>query len=176
MSILDSLILGITTHISFEDENKLKKLFDDKHGFCFNGQASKELKKLIIEKQMEKEEELSNVKSKIQEFKILEAFGESAPQFILQACAILNRLITEKIDQTEITSLEILKLMLTEVTTTEILTLTSSYLSVITTVVMAFQKMPFFIDGKKEAPYNCWKNYLIVLPAMILIVTPRDHP
>ena len=122
------LILGIATNISFEDEDKLKKLFDDKHGFCFNGQASKELKKLIIEKQMEKEEELSNVKSKIQEFKILEAFGESAPQFILQACAILNRLITEKIDQTEITSLEILKLMLTEVTTTEILTLTSSYL------------------------------------------------
>ena len=33
--------------------------------------------------------------------------------------------------------------------------------------------MPFIIDGKKEAPFMCSKNYLIVAPLMFAIVTPR---
>ena len=33
--------------------------------------------------------------------------------------------------------------------------------------------MPFIIDGEKEAPHICSKNYLIVGPLMLSIVTPR---
>ena len=39
---------------------------------------------------MDTDQELAKVQSDIQEFKVYEAFGESAPQFILQACAILH--------------------------------------------------------------------------------------
>ena len=96
--------------------------------------------------------------TKIQEFKIFEAFGESAPQFILQASIILNAHPTMAFSNLELR---------------EILTLSSSFISVIWTVSSTFLKLPFIVNGKKEAPFNCWKNYLFVGPLVLLIVTPR---
>ena len=63
-----------------EDEELLKTLYEEKyHASCFNGQASVTLTALIKAEQMKQEDELAKFKSEIQEFKIFEAFGESAP-------------------------------------------------------------------------------------------------
>ena len=142
-----------------EDEELLKTLYKEKyHDSCFNGQASVTLTALIKAEQMKKEEDLAKFKSEIQEFKIFEAFGESAPQFILQASIILNAHPTLALSNLELR---------------EILTLSSSFISVIWTVSSTFLKLPFIVNGKKEAPFNCWKNYLFVGPLVFLIVTPR---
>ena len=142
-----------------EDEELLKTLYEEKyHASCFNGQASVTLTALIKAEQMKQEDELAKFKSEIQEFKIFEAFGESAPQFILQASIILNAHPTLALSNLELR---------------EILTLSSSFISVIWTVSSTFLKLPFIVDGKKEAPFNCWKNYLFVGPLVFLIVTPR---
>ena len=69
----------------------MQVLFKQHYQDCFNGQPSVKLKALTDAHQMEKEVDLARVKSEIQEFKIFEAFGESAPQFILQSCAILHK-------------------------------------------------------------------------------------
>jgi hypothetical protein len=74
-----------------EDSKVLQVLFKQHYQDCFNGQPSVKLKALTDAHQMEKEVDLARVKSEIQEFKIFEAFGESAPQFILQSCAILHK-------------------------------------------------------------------------------------
>ena len=147
-----------TEKISNDDKKHLEELYRQKYYECFNGQASVRLKALIKAEQMEKEANLARVKSEIQEFKIFEAFGESAPQFILQACAVLHQHPT---------------LDFSELSTREILTLSSSFVSVIWTVSSTFLKLSFIIDGKKEAPFNNSKNYLIVGPLVLLIVTPR---
>ena len=144
--------------VSIEDEELLKALYKQKYYVCFNGEASVILKALIKAEQMEKEDEVAKVKSKIQEFKIFEAFGESAPQFILQASIILNADPTMAFSNLELI---------------EILTLSSSFISVIWTVSSTFLKLPFIVNGKKEAPFNCWKNYLFVGPLVLLMVTPR---
>ena len=142
-----------------EDEELLKTLYEEKyHASCFNGQASVTLTALIKEEQMKQEDDLAKSKSEIQEFKIFEAFGESAPQFILQASIILNAHPTLALSNLELR---------------EILTLSSSFISVIWTVSSTFLKLPFIVNGKKEAPFNCWKNYLFVGPLVFLIVTPR---
>ena len=147
-----------TKKISNDDRKHFEELYRQKYYVCFNGQASVILKALIKEDQMEKEADLARVKSEIQEFKIFEAFGESAPQFILQACAVLHQHPTFDFS---------------ELSTREILTLSSSFVSVIWTVSSTFLKLSFIIDGKKEAPFNNSKNYLIVGPLVLLIVTPR---
>ena len=149
---------NFTGRVSTEDEELLKALFEQKYYVCFNGQASVALLALIKKEQMDKEDNLAIVKSEIQEFKIFEAFGESAPQFILQASIILNANPTFAFSNLELR---------------EILTLSSSFISVIWTVSSTFLKLPFIVNGKKEAPFNCWKNYLIVGPLVFLIVTPR---
>ena len=127
------------------------------HGW-FTGLASEKLEEMIDEEKIELRSNLAEVDSRIKEFKVLEAFGESAPQFILQACIILHK----KGDFIP-SDLEIF----------QILTLISSYLSVIYTVTTTFLKMPFIIDGRREAPFSCLKNFLIVIPLMASVVTPR---
>ena len=77
--------------VSKEDRKLLKDLFKKNYQDCCNGQATAKLKALTAAYQMEKEANLAKVKSEIQEFKIYEAFGESAPQFILNACVILHK-------------------------------------------------------------------------------------
>ena len=167
--------------VSKEDKKLLKDLFKKNYQDCCNGQASAKLKALTAAYQMEKEDNLAKVKSEIQEFKIYEAFGESAPQFILQACAILHKNPTLSIGMTSNNSFLMLPFdfcvkihyYFSGLGTLEYLTLSSSFISVIYTVTTTFLKMPFIIDGKKEAPYMCSKNYLIVAPLMLAIVTPR---
>ena len=94
--------------VSKEDKRLLKDLFKKNYQECCNGQASAKLKALTAAYQMEKEVNLAKVKSEIQEFKIYEAFGESAPQFILQACAILHKNPTLSIGMTSNNSFLIL--------------------------------------------------------------------
>ena len=65
----------------------------------------------------------------------MEAFGESAPQFVLQSCAILHDNPT---------------FILSKLTLLQKMTLLSSYLSVIYTVTSTFLKMPFVIDGQRQ--------------------------
>ena len=144
--------------VLIEDEKMLEDLYKQKVYVCLNGQASVALLALIKKEQMEKEDDLAKVKSKIQEFKIFEAFGESAPQFILQASILLNAHPT---------------LALSNLDLIQIVTLSSSFISVIWTVSSTFLKLPFIVNGKKEAPFNCWKNYLFVGPLVLFIVTPR---
>ena len=149
---------SVSTLVSTEDEEMLKDLFKQKCYVCYNGKASVILKDLIKAEQMEKKDDVAKMKSKIQEFKIFEAFGESAPQFILQASIIINAHPTMTFSNLELR---------------EILTLSSSFISVIWTVCSTFLKLPFIVNGKKEAPFNCWKNYLFVGPLVFFIVTPR---
>ena len=136
----------------------LKALFKQKCYACFNGQGTEILTALIKADQMEKADDMAKVKSETQEFKIFEAIGESAPQFILQASIIINAHPTMAYSNLELR---------------EILTLSSSFISVIWTVCSTFLKLPFIVNGKKEAPFNCWKNYLFVGPLVFFIVAPR---
>ena len=67
-------------------------------------------------------------------FKVLETFGESCPQFILQTCATLYA------DPT----------LQNELNWIQILTISSSFLSIIVTLTTVFQQMPYFIKVDNE--------------------------
>ena len=142
-----------------DDADILKEIFTKRcPDRCFNGVASEKLEEMIDAEKIELRSNLAEVNSRIKEFKVLEAFGESAPQFVLQACIIIHKkgdFIPSNLEPFQI------------------LTLISSYLSVIYTVTTTFLKMPFIIDGRREAPFSCLKNYLIVIPLMTSVVTQR---
>ena len=53
------------------------------------------------------------------------------------------------------------------------LTILTSLVSVIVTVTNTFLKMPHVYNEKKVPNTPYWKNYLVVGPLMLLVVTPR---
>ena len=80
-------------HLDANDFTELSSLIKNKHGHFgyFNGIASLELFKLVEDDIIEKEKVLGKANATIQYFRIMEAFFESAPQFILQSCVIIQR-------------------------------------------------------------------------------------
>ena len=120
--------------------------------------ASMKMRKLMVDLMNKKENILSLVEADIQEFKMMEAFTESFPQFVLQTCAMLNTdssfrcLMSDRLLQ---------------------LTLLSSLISVVSSVTTTFMKYPHVINGKKEPKTHYWKNYIVTSILMVIIVTPR---
>ena len=144
--------------IDEKDFKELSRLIKKKHrqvGY-FNGIASLELFKLVEDEVIEKEKVVGEANAAIQYFRIMEAFFESAPQFILQSCAIIQR-----------------DPLLKELDYWMILTLTTSFFSLLMTMITVFLQMPHLIDDKQVAPFQCMKNYLVVGPVMFFVVTPR---
>ena len=141
-----------------KDFIELSRLIKKKHGQVghFNGIASLELFKLVEDDVIEKEKVLGEANATIQYFRIMEAFFESAPQFILQSCAIIQR-----------------DPLFKDLDNWMSLTLTTSFFSVLMTMITVFLQMPHLIDDKKVAPFQCVKNYLVVGPVMFFVVTPR---
>ena len=89
----------IETHIeddslSLEDREKLKLIFEEKltqdNSTSLYCNASNLLKGLVIDNMKTYEKYLGQVEARIQEFKMMEAFLESFPQFILQTCATIH--------------------------------------------------------------------------------------
>ena len=62
----------------------VERLFKMEHEDSVSNVASVVLKRLVIHEKKSKANELGNLQSKIQEFKLMESYLESLPQFILQ--------------------------------------------------------------------------------------------
>ena len=62
----------------------VERLFKMEHEDSVSNVASIVLKRLVIHEKKSKANELGNLQSKIQEFKLMESYLESLPQFILQ--------------------------------------------------------------------------------------------
>lgn len=175
-------------HAERKDLENLSQLIKKKHGQdgYFNGSASLEILKLVDDEIKRKQKDLGKANAEIRYFRTMEAFLESAPQFILQSCAVIRSDPTFK-----------------NIPVWSILTIVTSYASLMT-MIKVFLQMPHLIistpehkttnidnvepeieeeeEGKEYvlygshnyvAPFRCWKNYLIVVPVMTLIVTPR---
>ena len=180
--------------IDKQDSEKLFELIKRQHGQdgYFNGSASLEILKLVDDETKSKQKDLGEANAEIRYFRIMEAYLESAPQFILQSCAVIRSDPTFK-----------------NVPLWSVLTIVTSYASLMT-MIKVFLQMPHLIIANKTPeqktsqiktninivepdmeeeeenneyvlfrnlrylpPFKCWKNYLIVVPIMILIVTPR---
>ena len=129
----------IKTHMNTDDltESEIEKvrvLFEEMNGSLTNYVASSFLKKLVINEKRKKANELGNIEAKIQEFKMMEAFLESFPQFVLQTCATIN---TDTSFQSILGSTQLK------------LTLLSSLVSVVSSVTAAFMKMPHIANEQK---------------------------
>ena len=153
----------IQTHMKDGDlteaeSKRLKCLFEERDASLMNRAASRLLKKIVIDEQKKKTNELGYIEASIQEFKMMEAFLESFPQFVLQTCATINR------DPTFESVLESNQLKLT---------LLTSLVSVIASVTTTFMKMPHISNEQKVPISQYWKNYLMVGFLMLLMVTPR---
>ena len=136
----------------------VKHLFTTEHGDSVSNVASIVLKRLVIHEKKSKANELGNLQSKIQEFKLMESYLESLPQFILQTS------ITIHSDASFQTITDNTLLMIT---------ICTSLFSVIVTVTGTFLKMPHIYEEKKVISTPYWKNYLVVGCLMLLLVTPR---
>ena len=91
------------------------------------------------------------------EFKALEAYGESFPQFVLQLTIIIKNGL-------HIFDGEVIK----------IFSIVSSYITLILTVSGLIVSLPFYIDGKKQIQEKTMKlQYKTVLPKVTFIVTSR---
>ena len=153
----------IKTHMNTDDltESEIEKvrvLFEETDRSLTNYVASSFLKKLVINEKKKKANELANIEAKIQEFKMMEAFLESFPQFVLQTCATIN---TDTSFQSILGSTQLK------------LTLLSSLVSVVSSVTAAFMKMPHIANEQKVPISKYWKNFLLVGFLMLLMVTPR---
>ena len=109
----------------------------------------------------EEEQYLIECKSKFDEFRIYEAYGESFPQFVLQLTIILKRLnkgrdVLDLLDQWTI------------------LSLVSSYSSLILTVSGMTMTLPIFYKGEpKLLIQNMEVKFTQVLPLTMMTLTPR---
>ena len=68
----------------------VERLFKMKHEDSVSNVASIVLKRLVIHEKKSKANELGNLQSKIQEFKLMESYLESLPQFILQTSITIH--------------------------------------------------------------------------------------
>ena len=103
------------------------------------------------------EKKLHKNQSKLMEFKALEAYGESFPQFVLQLTIIIKNGL-------HIFDGEVIK----------IFSIVSSYITLILTVSGLIVSLPFYIDGKKRIQEKTMKlQYKTVLPKVTFIVTSR---
>ena len=152
--------------LSLEDSKKLKLMFEEKlkedNSASLYCNASNVLRRLVIENKKTKVKYLGQVEARIQEFKMMEAFLESFPQFILQTCATIHFFAI--VDPTFQAMFGKKQLMLT---------LFSSLFSVVNTVISAFVKMPHVYEEEKRPISRYWKNYLVVGPLILILVTPR---
>ena len=122
--------------------------------------------KRAMKKHEEKlDNEMAQIQTEIQEFKLLEIICESIPQFILQLSILIHE--DPYFETDESTSLK------------KIIVLLSSCGSVVLVLTSTLLNMPHYYETsqsmkwKKIAPYLCWKNLILVLPVMCLIVAPR---
>ena len=141
-----------------EDKDYLFKLIEDRHGQggYFNAPPALELTNLVDDEIKKKEKVLADVEARLQTFRLLEAFGESGPQFILQTSIILQTNPTCK-------NMEIWTSV----------ALITSFVSLLATMMTTFLKMPHLTETDRTGPFQTSKNLLIVGPVMILIATPR---
>ena len=142
--------------LSEEEIEQLRFLFEKMEERLTNFVASRHLKKLVINEKKKKENELGNIEASIQEFKMMEAFLESFPQFVLQTCATIHTSFQSILVSSQLK-----------------VTLLSSLVSVVSSVTAAFMKMPHISNEQKVPVSQYWKNYLFVGFNMLLMVTPR---
>ena len=115
----------------------------------------------LLRRKNEEEQYLIECKSKFDEFRIYEAYGESFPQFVLQLTIILKRLNKGK---------DIWNIL----DHWTILSLVSSYSSLILTVSGMTMTLPIFYKGEpKLLIQNCFVKFTQVLPMTMLTLTPR---
>ena len=130
---------------------------------------SRRLEEILNDAKSTKEKELFKLQSKLQGFKIYEAFAESCLQFILQLSILLNEDPTLAVAEIQHSTLTLF-------------TLTTSLLSVVLSINSLYLEKQFLVekrglnhdnDERKEAPYQTLSNLPLVFPIMLLIVTPR---
>ena len=186
-----SVSVVLEDYLSGLEVEKLQKLIllnHDNIKGSFTGSASNELKEVISNEEKKSDKVLAEINMKVQEFKVLETFGESCLQFVLQTCAVLYN------DPT----------LSQELSTIQILTIVSSFLSVVLTLTTVFQQMPYVLREKiafiygatnkmvdneandipdeqtcetfqevEEAPFQTIKTKFIVGPVMAMAAIPR---
>ena len=115
--------------IDKQDSEKLFELIKKQHGpdGCFNCSASLEILKLVDDETKSKQKDLGKANAEIRYFRTTEAFLESAPQFILQSCAVIRNDPTFK-----------------NVPLWSVLTIVTSYASLMT-MIKVFLQMPHLI-------------------------------
>ena len=120
-------------HGERQDLENLFQLIKRKHGQdgYFNGIASLEILKLVDDETKSKQKDLGKANSEIRYFRMMEAFFESAPQFILQSCAVIRSDPTFK-----------------NVPLWSILTIVTSYASLMT-IIKVFLQMPHLIIANR---------------------------
>ena len=120
-------------HGERQDLENLFQLIKRKHGQdgYFNGIASLEILKLVDDETKSKQKDLGKANSEIRYFRMMEAFFESAPQFILQSCAVIRSDPTFK-----------------NVPIWSILTIVTSYASLMT-IIKVFLQMPHLIIANR---------------------------
>ena len=120
-------------HVERHDLENLFQLIKKKHGQYgyFNGSASLEIMKLVDDETKSKQKDLGKANAEIRYFRMMEAFFESAPQFILQSCAVIRSDPTFK-----------------NVPLWSILTIVTSYASLMTMIKVFLQMPHLIIDNR----------------------------
>ena len=142
--------------ISWSQYNLIIQLWKSKHGNdSYSGNAKLELENIIKESQNVQIISESKNTSKIQAFMIYEAFGESAPQFILQIAILIY-------ENPEISNLKWF-------------TIVTSLLSVLVAVSNEYLSMPIvnLEDGKAKICFSTWKNKIVTFIPILVIITPK---
>jgi hypothetical protein len=103
----------------------------------------------LEKKVRETKKSVARVQEKFQQTKILEAYGESGPQFCLQLAIMIQ---------------------IAHISPLQIASVTISIISFTLAASNVYSQMP---TKYSEIPYQDWKNNLYIVPAMFFSVLPR---
>ena len=146
-----SLAKSIKTH--FEKEKGKVNILQGpiKNGFDFQRRKLKN--------------ELAEAETKLQQFRLTETIFESIPQFVLQLTIYLQK----DPNLANIKSISFL----------DVMQISTSYLSTIVVLTSTLLNMPYFsiddssLKAKMETQFKSWKNWVLVVPIMMISATPR---
>ena len=123
------------------------------------------VKKWIQERKLKLNKEKADLQTVIIEFKLIEILFESFPQFLLQLSILIYE---DPLFQNE-----------DSITFVRLLLLITSLLSVVIVITSTHLNMPYYMENiytiglQKELKFQCWKNWIVVLPIIFLVSTPR---
>ena len=142
--------------ISGSQYNQIIQLWKSKHeNDSYLGNAKHELENIIKESENIHLINESKNTSNIQAFMIYEAFGESAPQFILQIAILIY-------ENQEISYLRWF-------------TIVTSILSVLVAISSEYLSMPIvnLEDGEEKVCFSSWKNKIVTIIPILVVITPK---